>query len=365
MITRLYADNFRCLVNLEVKLGATNLLLGVNGSGKSSLFEIIHRLQRLVSDEAKVEEVFPTTDLTRWQDLAIQRFEIDIDIDGVDYCYKLAIDHDRERKLMRIHREELTCGGQQLYIFSDRSAQLYRDDGTAGPKYPFDWSRSGVGGLYERTDNKKLTRFKSELSNIVVVRPMPALMAIESRAYDERLTPYAENFVSWYRRIAEERMGDIIHLFKDLEAVLPGFDSISLKEVGEEMRAMKVLFKPPGGKKAIAYDLSELSEGQRMLIVLYTLINSFKSDGASLFIDEPDNFLASPEVQPWLSALSDGIGEKLGQAVIISHHPEIVNYLGGAHGIWFQRDAGGPVRIVPAPGNVDGLSLSETVARGW
>lgn len=365
MLSRLYVDNFRCLVNFEVKFGPTNLLLGVNGAGKSSLFELLHRLQRLLLDGAKVDESFPITDLTRWQELGRQRFEIDMIIDGANYGYKLAIEHDRERKRMRIDSEELTSDGKPLFSCSQGSAQLYRDDGSEGPKYVFDWSRSGVGGLHERNDNKKLTRFKRALSNVVVVRPMPALMLSESRTHDERLSPNAENFVSWYRHMSQEHMGAIVGLFSDLKEVLPGFDSISLKEVGEETRAMKVLFKQAGSKKAIAYDLTELSEGQRMLLVLYSLIHSFQEEGASLFIDEPDNFLALREVQPWLNTLSDAVGEKLGQAVIISHHPEIINDLGGAHGIWFERDGGGPVRVAPPSRSVDGLSLGETVARGW
>ena len=33
MITRLYADNFKTLVNFELPLGPMNLLLGANGPG--------------------------------------------------------------------------------------------------------------------------------------------------------------------------------------------------------------------------------------------------------------------------------------------------------------------------------------------
>ncbi len=365
MLSRLYVDNFRCLVNFEVKFGPTNLLLGVNGAGKSSVFEILNRLQLFILEGAKVEEAFPVADLTRWQELGQQRFELDITLGNDVYTYKLVVDHDRERKRMRALLEELTCNGQPLFTCKEGSAQLYKDNGTEGPQYAFDWSRSGVGGLYERNDNKKLSRFKQVLAKVVIVRPMPVLMVRESKTHDERLRPYAENFVSWYRHMSQEHMGAIVGLFADLKEVLPGFDSISLKEVGEDTRAMKVLFKQTGIKKTQAYDVSELSEGQRMLLVLYTLIHSFQGDDASLFIDEPDNFLALREVQPWLSTLSDAIGDKLGQAVIISHHPEIVNYLGGAHGIWLERDGGGPVRVAPSPKNVDGLSLGDTVARGW
>jgi hypothetical protein len=53
------------------------------------------------------------------------------------------------------------------------------------------------------------------------------------------------------------------------------------------------------------------------------------------------------------------------QVVLISHHPEVINYLGAGHSIWLDRDGSGPTRVsVPLVG-ADGLTLSETIARGW
>jgi predicted ATPase len=36
MLTRLYIDNFRCFVKFEYRPARTQLILGANGSGKSS-----------------------------------------------------------------------------------------------------------------------------------------------------------------------------------------------------------------------------------------------------------------------------------------------------------------------------------------
>jgi predicted ATPase len=38
-------DDFRCLVNFELKFDRVNLLLGENGTGKTTEFEVLHRLQ--------------------------------------------------------------------------------------------------------------------------------------------------------------------------------------------------------------------------------------------------------------------------------------------------------------------------------
>ena len=38
MLKRIYINNFRCLVNFELKLDGLSLFLGANGSGKSTVF---------------------------------------------------------------------------------------------------------------------------------------------------------------------------------------------------------------------------------------------------------------------------------------------------------------------------------------
>ena len=59
MLTRLYVDNFRCLTNFELKLDQANILLGANGTGKTSVLTALRRIQRLIVGGAKVDQVFP------------------------------------------------------------------------------------------------------------------------------------------------------------------------------------------------------------------------------------------------------------------------------------------------------------------
>ena len=48
MLKRLYIDNFRCFVNFEYKPERKQLLLGANGSGKSSLLDAIRLLKEFI-----------------------------------------------------------------------------------------------------------------------------------------------------------------------------------------------------------------------------------------------------------------------------------------------------------------------------
>ena len=86
-----------------------------------------------------------------------------------------------------------------------------------------------------------------------------------------------------------------------------------------------------------------------------------------MFLDEPDNYVALPEIQPWLIKLADACGTSVAQAVICSHHPELIDYLGGDSGLVLSRETSGVVTAKALdPARLRGnLKLSEEVARGW
>ena len=367
MITRLYADNFRCLVNFELTLGETNVLLGTNGSGKTSVLSVLSGVQRLLARGVKISEAFPAHDLSLSQTRNEQRFELDLQLDERAYRYALSIKHDRERGRMRIDEERLECDGKPLFVFHKGTARLYHDDFTAGPEYPFDWSQSGVAALHERHDNQKLTRFRREIAGFVIASPCPPLMEAETRSENDFLDPLMWNFAGWYRHAAQESMGEIPRLFGAIRAALPGFDSLSLIESGETTRSLKAVFRSPGdGQRPVRYGFDQLSDGQRALIALYSLIALSKGRRASLFLDEPDNYLALREVQPWLAEVVERCGDTLEQVVLVSHHPVTIDYMAGAKGRWFYREEDGPVRVASEPERrSDALSLSQVVARGW
>jgi predicted ATPase len=367
MLTRLYADNFRCLVNFELKLARLSLLLGENGSGKTSAFEVLHRLRSFVDGDSKVDAVFPPSDLTRWQTTGMQRFELDMAIGSDAYGYRLLVEHDTDRRKMRVKEERLTVGGRPLFEFIDGNAQLFRDDFSAGPKYPFGWTQSGVGSLHERSENQKLTRFRKEMAGLVIAQANPSAMGSESRREERTLSRSMDNFASWYRYLSQEQQAALPAIFEELRKVLPGFHGFSIKEAGEDVRVLKVLFdrEPPNGR-AMPFDFTELSDGQRVLIALYSLLHGLRGEGTSLFLDEPENYVTLREIQPWLATLTELCGDGLEQAVLISHHPEVVDYLAGSAGIWLERDSGGPVRVTYEPPSLpDGLKASEAMARGW
>ena len=362
MIRRLYVDNFLCLNNFELELAETNILLGTNGTGKTSVLGVLRRIQDLIVHGSKVSDAFAARHMSMGREETSQRFEIDVSADGADYRYSLDVMHSRMTRKTQIFHESLRCDGRPLLEFMLGDAQLYHDDHEPGFAYPFDPTQSALSVLNERDDNQKLFRFKREVANCVFVHPCPPLFRSESRTENEFMGRSMSNFVDWYRHAAQENMGAVPELFAELRDVLPGFESINLTESGDA-RVLKVRYRASG--KPEDYRFGDLSDGQRALIALYGLI-FLPNRRISLFIDEPDNYLALREIQPWAAAVAERCGESLEQLVVISHHPVMIDYLAGTVGKWFSRQQDGTVRVSDEPEKlVDGLTLSETITRGW
>ena len=226
-----------------------------------------------------------------------------------------------------------------------------------------------------RKGSSKLTWFTQWLERLYCLRIDPSEMGTEAKGQeeDEILEDDLSNFAAWYGHIIQEQTRSFLNLQRSLGEMLDGFDALGLIKVGRTARVLQAAFFRPSGndesaprKQRLEFDFDELSDGQKALIVLYALLHCAVGPETTICIDEPDNFLALAEIQPWLFALSDRIDDEGGQAILISHHPELINLLAPQHGVVFSRTGLGPVRVEPyRPDALGKLSPSEQIARGW
>lgn len=368
MITRLYVDNFKTLVNFELHLGPMNLLLGENGSGKSTVMEAIGLLRTFVVSGEKCVSVFTPDSLCRWDTRKGQIFEIDLlDLEG-KYTYRLEIEHDASRERCYVKTEQLTHNQQPVFVSDAVTARVYDSDGV-GKGFPVYRDRSGVG-LLNADASQWLLRFKRRLRMTWSLRLNPDAMAVECHTESTHPRRDAANFASWYRHLTLDQPSRVFELTETLRNnVLDGFRSLRLKAVGERSRALWAEFTAntlEGQEATTEYRFDELSDGQRILIVLYALLICAGDEGNTLCLDHPETYLALPEIQPWLMRLADATEEGRCQAVIATHHPELINLLAASSGYWLERQSGGPTRVKRI-GDQDssGLPVSELIARGW
>ena len=318
MFSRLWVDNYKCLVNFELRLREMSLLVGANGSGKTSVLDVMLALRQLLSGKVRVTDpgVFPTGTLTRWDSRDLQVVEVDVALADDVLRYRVEIEHERATKRARVRLEELVgTGGDPLFRCEMGTVQLYRDDGSSGPQYHVDWRESALARVAPRPDNLKLTAFLEFFRRVFVCRLSP-----------------------------------------------PTYRAESVRE--SEARSVMIMQENNGTRYEVRLD--EASDGERALATLYALLHL--GQGSTLFLDEPDNYVGLPEIQPWLTALSEACGDTVSQAVLCSHHPEAIDYLGSHSGIFLRRESSGvatahygPRREAAKPG----LKLSELIARGW
>ena len=111
MLKRFYADNFRGLKNFEVELDQACVLLGHNGTGRTSILNVLRSIQNLVVRGSKVEAAFPARDISLHEDphrdRRKQRFELETSTDGDSYRYTLTVEHTPDHRRMRIIEETL------------------------------------------------------------------------------------------------------------------------------------------------------------------------------------------------------------------------------------------------------------------
>lgn len=370
MITSVYIDNYKCYSNASIELGGFNLMMGENGSGKTALFEVLDRIKRLVTQEEKVDVAFPQSTMTRWDQRSTQTFELRADVGKTSYTYKLVVEHNRDEENSRVQSEILLADEHTIFSFEMGDVQLYRDDYSEGPSYPFDWGRSALAMVMPRGDNQLLTQFKERLKKVYVIRMYPPSMAAESKSEAQVPSTGFENFTSWYRHASQEQPQSVQQLFEDLSGSLEGFVSLKMAASGGQSRTMDVTFSHDGenGAESVVatYSFDELSDGQRAVIVLYALTRFVVDENATLCIDEPGNYLGIDEVKPWLMELEEVCSDKDSQVCLVSHHPKLIDALALSRGLLFSRAHAGPVRtreVQPQP--VEAISVSELMPRGW
>jgi predicted ATPase len=203
------------------------------------------------------------------------------------------------------------------------------------------------------------------IDNVVILK-LDVLHIEDESSKPEGLRTDGTNFAAAYRRIRETDFERTAKLHEALKTVIGGFKSLDQVDVSSETTRLVVrLFMAKDGS---TYPLrfKNLSDGQRALTVLYALTTTFDLKNRPLFIDEPDNFVSLRELQPWLQSLTQAVADEGAQATIVSHSPEVIDYLASDHAWLFERDDGGPSRVRPLSIDLDaGMKASEQLARGW
>ncbi len=123
VIRRLYVHNFRCLENFDLTLREPSvLLIGKNGSGKTTVGLALEILQRIARGTNRVGDLVRPDDLTGGRMEVPMRFEIEVEIQRRTYMYSIAFESMVEIGALRVAEEWLKVDGTP--VFSRDAAQV-------------------------------------------------------------------------------------------------------------------------------------------------------------------------------------------------------------------------------------------------
>jgi energy-coupling factor transporter ATP-binding protein EcfA2 len=367
MITRLYANNFRCLVAFKAEFESFVVLCGPNGSGKSSIFDALRLIRNLASGEGILggdrDQDVPLLEFNNWLNSTVQEFEIGVNSEGHSFEYLIHIEQKAEFEKPRIIKEKATCDGKVLFERDLEGVRFQKSDGSQ-TGFPLDWRQAALASIQPRGGISSLAILQDAIKKLLILRPNPRGMERESKAESKFPDLYLTGLTSWYRSLSQD-LDWTVALRDLLQDVWPDFRSFKLVDAGLSTKALQLRFDATSGGGACELFFERLSDGEKALIGLYMVRAALAAGAAqTVLIDEPDNYVGLPELQPWVLSLRELLDDEH-QIILISHNPEILSSASQENGRYLWRDNHtSPTRIgslnVP-----EGMNPGEAIARGW
>lgn len=322
MIRRLYVHNFRCLENFELRLArhSSVLLIGNNGSGKSTIGFALEILQRIARGTNRVGDLVLPQDLTR-KDVPV-RLEIEVDLHGDLFVYTLAFALPGESKELRVLEEKLLLNQEPVYYRAAAEVHLASTGGTQDKPFLIAWNLVALPILQQQSRKDPLFIFKQWLSRLLVLRPIPSLISGDSEK--ESLEPDASvsNFGAWFSGVLAYAPAAYASIDTFLKQIMPDLKDIRNPVIGQDAKSLSVQFSNKQGTLNVPF--ADLSDGEKCFMICALVLAANDAYGpVSCFWDEPDNYLALSEVGHFVLALRKGF-QSSGQFIATSHNPEAI-----------------------------------------
>lgn len=336
MIRRLYVHNFRCLENFDLTLREPSvLLIGKNGSGKTTVVLALEILQKIARGTNRVAELVGPKDLTRGRRDLPMRFEIEADINRSSYSYTIAFELPAEFRELRVLEEKLSVNGRSIYAREMAQVNLARTGRDLEATFRIDWHLVALPIVQEQSKNDPLFTFRQWLAGILILRPIPCLIAGDTE--DEAPWPNLQvtDFGAWFSGLLKYAPATYSVIERYLREIMPDFRDIQNRPVGKGAQSISVQFSNDQGNLSIPF--ADLSDGEKCFMICALVLAAHEADGSLVcFWDEPDNYLAIDEVGHFILALRAAF-EASGQLIATSHNPEAIRGFSRASTILLYR----------------------------
>ena len=356
VIRRLYVHNFRCLENFELSVSGQSsvLLIGKNGSGKTTVALVLEILQRIARGTNRVGDLVKPESRGR-ADVPV-RFEIEVGIGGKIYEYVIALELPEGFKELRVLEEKLAVGGVPAYTRDVAQVNLAVPGPEHGAKpgtdargkpisaaalmsgaarFRIDWHLVALPIVQGRSETDPIFIFKRWLARMLILRPIPALIAGESKQKTLEPNIRVTDFAAWFTGLLASAPAAYAKIDEYLKQVMPDLKDIQNPVIGKDSQNLAVRFSNEQGTLSVPFE--DLSDGEKCFMICAVVLAANEAYGPLLcFWDEPDNYLALDEVGHFVLALRQAF-QSGGQFIATSHNPEAIRRFSSENTLLLHR----------------------------
>ncbi len=323
MIQRLYINNYRCLENFDLPISerSSSLLIGKNGTGKSTVGAALQVLQRIARGTNRVGELVGPEDLARGRPDVPIRFELEVLIQDEVYLYSLALELPQGFKEMRVAEERLSRGGVDIFARDFAQVTLPKTS-IPDTRFLVDWHFVALPIIQQSSDSDPLYIFKNWLARMLILAPIPSQITGDSVGDTLMPDKQCSNFGAWFAGLLANSPSAYAHIDTFMRQVMPDFKDIKNPITGKDSRSLTVQFQQDEASLNVAFE--DLSDGDKWFFICAVVLASNEAYGPIFcFWDEPDNYLSLEETGQFVMALRRSF-QSSGQIIVTSHNPEAI-----------------------------------------
>ena len=327
MIHSIHVENFKSLVDCNLKLAPLTLLVGLNGAGKSSVLHLLDFLGQLMRGDIK-----GWLDRRKWtsDDLVskfkpnhhIIKFRLEIEVDRQRFLWCGEYDH-REHACLTETVDFTDEHGQHREIKLTNPTEMEQTSGYLFPKVIFQYQGSILSQIRfdPEPDDENLRILKPFVMAMKRVRSLdllsPSAMRRRARESDGSIGPEGEQLSAFLHELSQETREK---LEKQLSEVYGRKIKIETSAMKAGWKKLEVLETFTALNDPITIESRHVNDG---LLRLLAILAELETDNTLPMFDEIENGINSELIAFLLERFRDS-GK---QILVTTHSPMILNDL--------------------------------------
>lgn len=339
VIRRLYVHNFKCLENFDLPVAGRSsvLLIGRNGTGKTTVSAALEILQKIARGTNRVGELVKPGDLPIGHLGAPMRFQIEVELGKSIYAYAIALEFPDGFRELRVLEESLDVDADPVFSRKLSEVHLRKSGRDREATFFIEWHLVALPIIQQRLPTDPINVFRDWLSRLLILRPIPSLIAGHSEEQTLQPSVNVTNIGAWFGGIMSHAPSAYSRVYEYLKQVMPDLDDITNPSTGADSRSLVLQFS--GAQGNIKIPFSDLSDGEKCFVISALVLAANKAYGPLLcFWDEPDNYLSPDEVGQFVVALRKAFLSG-GQFIATSHNPEAIRRFSDENTLVLRRNS--------------------------